>query len=84
MTKPELLKSLNEIFIELFKDPSIVLTEETKAADIENWDSLNNIRLILLIEKRLKLKKIRTDEIQDWQNVGDMCESISKKINAGS
>ena len=84
MTKQDLLKILNEVFISLFKDPNIILTEETTAADVENWDSLNNIKLILAIEKRLKIKKIRADEIQDWKNVGEMCDALLLKVNAAS
>ena len=80
MTKPELLQQINEIFIDVFNDPRIVVTEQTTAADVEEWDSLNHIQLVVAIEKRLKVK-FRADEIRDWKNVGEMCSSILSKTN---
>ena len=51
MEDTEILKILNEVFIDVFDDNSIKLTRKTTASDIEEWDSLNQIKIILSCEK---------------------------------
>ncbi len=75
MDRSELLKSINEVFITVFNDKTINITENSTAGDIKEWDSLNNIKLVVSVEKKLKIR-FRADEIRDWQKVGDMCDSI--------
>ena len=77
----DLLNDLNAIFRDIFEDNSIVLSHETTANDIEEWDSLNHIQLILAIEKFYKFK-FTSREILSWKNVGEMCESIHQKLEA--
>ena len=50
MTREEVMKTLNEIFCDVFDDDSIVLTDETNSSDIDDWDSLEQINLIVNIE----------------------------------
>jgi acyl carrier protein len=83
MNKAELLKILNEVFVDIFNDDKIVVTEATHAEDIEDWDSLTNIQLVVAIEKRLKIK-FKAGEIREWQNVGDLCNSILSKQHGGA
>jgi acyl carrier protein len=47
----KLIPALNEIFINVFDDPSIAVNESTSSSDIDGWDSLAQIRLIVSIEK---------------------------------
>ena len=75
MNNADILKSVNEIFIDILDNDDIVLTEDSKASDIEEWDSLTHIQLVVAIEKRFKLH-FTTNEIQSWKNVGQMIESI--------
>ena len=49
MTREEVMKKLNEIFCNVFDDETIVLKDETNAEDIEDWDSLEQINLIVAI-----------------------------------
>ncbi len=78
MEKQEILIKIQGIFIDIFDNEDIVLTDETTADDIEEWDSLTNIQLIVAIEKTLKIK-FTSHEILSWKNVGEMIDCINKK-----
>lgn len=78
MEKAEILERVQTIFSDILDDDSIVLTSETMADDIEGWDSLTHIQLIVAIEKSFKLK-FTSREILTWKNVGEMIDSISLK-----
>ncbi len=75
----ETLQVVNKIFIEVFKDDSILLDKTTNSNDIDKWDSLNNMHLVVAIEKYFKVR-ITLRDIQSWKNVGDLCEWVSNKI----
>lgn len=80
MDKAEILKEVNAVFIDTLDNDKIVLTNETTASDVEEWDSLNHIQLVVAIEKKFKIR-FTSREIQGWKNVGEMVDSISTKIN---
>jgi acyl carrier protein len=79
MTKSDILKQVNDIFIDVLDNNSIVLNNETTANDVDDWDSLNHIQLVVAIEKHFKLK-FTSQEIRGWKNVGAMCSAIEKQI----
>ena len=79
MNPNEVLKEVNEIFIDVLDNDKIILTRNTKADDIEEWDSLNHIQLIVAIEKRYKLR-FTSGEINNWKNVGEMCDAIQARL----
>ena len=58
MTREEVMKTLNEIFCNVFDDDTIVLTDKTNANDIEDWDSLEQINLIVNIENEFSGRSI--------------------------
>lgn len=74
----EIINKLTEIFQEVLDDESIQLTPETTAEDVEEWDSLNHIHLIVAIEKSFGVK-FNSKEIQSWKNIGEMVASIASK-----
>lgn len=78
MKKEDILKKTNEIFIDVLDDDTIVLHYETTADDVEDWDSLNHIHLVVAIEKAFKVR-FTSQEIQSWKNVGEMIDSIIAK-----
>ena len=78
MDKATLLKEVNEIFIDVLDNEDIVLGYETQAKDVEDWDSLNHIQLVVAIEKHFDLK-FTSLEIQSWKNVGEMLDTILAK-----
>ena len=80
MTTEEVKSKLTEIFKDVLDNDSIVLSRDITAADIEEWDSLNHISLLVAIEKEFNIK-LELNELEHLKNVGDMLDLISKKIS---
>ena len=80
MEKSEILKQMQDIFIDVLDNDDIVLTEDTTADDIEEWDSLSHIQLVVGIENHFKIK-LTSNEIMECANVGDMADCIKGKIS---
>ena len=80
MEYAEILRDVNKIFIDVLDEGDIVLKDETVAGDIEGWDSLNHIQLIVAIEKHFNIR-FSAAEIQSWENVGSMCEAVKQKLD---
>ena len=72
---------LTEIFREVFDDDSIVLTPQTTAADIRDWDSAAHVNLVVAIESRLKIR-FKTFELESLHNVGHLADLIQAKLAA--
>ncbi len=81
MTSEEILKQLNPIFRDVLDNDDVVVTYNTTAADIEEWDSLTHIQLVVAIEKHFKIR-FKSGEITSFKTVGDMCEAMRLKLNA--
>lgn len=80
MEREDIFNKLNEIFEDVLDlDETPNLTDETSADDIEEWDSLSHIQLIVAIEKAFKLK-FTSSEILKWKNVGEMVDTTLTKI----
>lgn len=80
MTRADILKQVNEIFVEVLENPSVKLSETTKADDIAEWDSLTHIQLVVTLERHFKMR-FTTTEIQNWNSVGEMLNTIEAKLN---
>ena len=78
MEKSEILKKLNIIFIDTFDNDSMVLTYDTSATDLEDWDSFNHIQLVVAMEEEFNIK-FTAKEIQSWGNVGETIDCIISK-----
>ena len=76
----DILNKTQSIFRNLFDDEAIVLKRETTAKDIAEWDSLNHVSLIVMIEKEFKIK-FNLAELQGLKNVGEMLDLIAKKTS---
>ncbi|WP_432712601.1 acyl carrier protein, partial [Pedobacter sp.] len=72
------LSHLNIIFRDVLADENLILSDETTAADVENWNSLSHIQLVVAIEKLFKIR-FSAKEIKSWTNVGDMVTCIQGK-----
>ena len=73
------LEMLEPIFRQVFDDESIVLSRATTADDIEEWDSLTHMNLVVAVELKFKIK-FALGELQKLKNVGDMFDLINKKL----
>ncbi len=78
MTREEVYEELNGVFQDVFDDESIVVNDETTANDIEDWDSLEHINLIVSVEKKFGVK-FNIGEVHSMQKVGDMVTLILAK-----
>lgn len=74
-----IIEELQDIFIDIFDDDEIVLTNETTSEDIEDWDSLTHMQLIVAIEKKYNIR-FTTAEIKKAGNVGEFIQIIEEKI----
>ena len=74
------MTKVNAVFIDVLDNDKLVLKNETTASEVDEWDSLNHIQLVVAIEKQFKIR-FTSREIQSWKNVGEMVDSISAKIN---
>ncbi len=79
MERKVIFEKLNEIFIDVLDLDECELTDDTSANDIEEWDSLSHIQLIVAIEKAFKIK-FTSLEIMKWANVGEMVNSMEEKL----
>ena len=61
-------------------DDDLVITENTNSDEIDEWDSLNHILLVVEIEKAFSIKFL-SGEISSFKNVGEMCHNIINKLN---
>jgi acyl carrier protein len=69
---------LDKVFQDIFDDPSLQITESTTASDIDAWDSLTHIDLIVQVEKEFKIK-LSTGEVRGLKDVGDFITLIAGK-----
>lgn len=79
MERQEVLKQVNEIFIDVLENNDIKLNDQTTANDIEEWDSLAHIHLIVAIERKFDIR-FTSKEMQSWDNVGEMIDCICSKL----
>jgi len=70
---------LESVFREVFDDENISLSRATTANDIDDWDSLTHMNLIIALELRFKIK-FALGELQSLKNVGEMQDIINKKL----
>lgn len=79
MERSDIFKKVNEIFVDVFDDESIVIGEETSAKDIEDWDSLTHITLISAVEEEFGIKFSMKD-VLGMKNVGEMVDIIMEDM----
>ena len=77
MDKNEIFEAVQQIFRDNVDDEELVITRETCADDIEDWDSLEQINLLTAMEKKFGLK-FNLSDIRNLENVGDLLDLIER------
>ena len=78
MTEVEVIAKLEQVFRDIFDEEELTINNETTAEDIEDWDSLAHINLVVSIEKEFDVK-FALGELQTLRNVGDMVDLVIRK-----
>ena len=79
MTRDEIYVKLNEVFQDVFDDEDITVNDSTTADDIEDWDSLEHINLIVAVERAFGIK-VSMGETTSMKNVGAMVDIIAERV----
>jgi acyl carrier protein len=82
VTQSEIYAILTVLFRDIFDDDSIEVTAETTAMDVEGWDSLSNIRLILAVETAFSIR-LTAAQVAGLANVGGLVNVIATKVAGG-
>ena len=83
MSSSDVIIRLTSLFRQTFGDETLSLSPSTTAQDVEGWDSLMHINLIVAIERTFKIR-FTTREITALQNVGDLVDAIARKESASA
>ena len=75
----DIYQNLKTIFCDVFDDDSINPTPIMTANEVEGWDSLGHIRLVVAVEAKFGIK-FTAMEINSWPNVGALVATINKKL----
>jgi acyl carrier protein len=78
MDRQSVKQTLDAVFQDVFDDSSLEVRDDMTAADIEGWDSLSHINLIVAVEKKFQVR-LTTAEVRGLNNVGDFMALIVKK-----
>ncbi len=78
MSSTSTLEQVRLVMEDVFDLDDLVLTPETTADDVDEWDSLSHIRLVVALERRFKIK-FRNEELEKLMNVGDLVRVIDVK-----
>ena len=73
------LERIQEIMADTFDLDDLAITRETTAEDVEEWDSLSHIRLVVAIERKFKIK-FTNAEIESLGNVGELVDTVEAKV----
>jgi len=83
MTQQEIYPRLTKIMRDVFDDDNLVVTPELTANDVEGWDSVSHITLVVAIEEAFGIK-FKSAELEKMKNVGQLVEQIENKTSAKS
>jgi len=83
MTREEAFSKLNEVFRDVFDNESMNLTETSTASDIEDWDSLELVNIVVAVMQTFKIK-FSIEELRRLENIGEMVDLILKKLSSGN
>ncbi|MFZ2949047.1 MAG: acyl carrier protein [Desulfuromonadaceae bacterium] len=76
----DILAELTPIFREVFDDDTIVVSRTTTADDIDAWDSLSHMNMVMAVEVKFKIR-FALGELPTLKNVGDLADLVQKKLD---
>lgn len=79
MTRTEIFAKTADVIRQNFDDDSLEIADATCAADVDDWDSLEQINILTALEKVFAVK-FSVSEVEGLQNVGEMVDLIAKKL----
>lgn len=71
---------LNKIFARVFDNPNLIIAPHMTANDVEGWDSMSHLNLIVSIEKEFNIK-ITGAEVMRLKNAGDLIDLVNQKMS---
>jgi acyl carrier protein len=74
-----ILDELTPVFRQVFDDDAITLTRQMTADDIDAWDSLSHMNLVVAVEMKFKVR-FALGELQKLKNVGELADLVEKKM----
>lgn len=80
MDTTQIWSRVQDIFRAVFDKDELIVTRDTKGGDIDEWDSLSHINLVVAVEQEFNVK-FALAEIQELKNVGDMVDLIAQKTS---
>ena len=78
MDEARIYEKLTQIFRDVFQEDNLVLAPELTADDVEGWDSMSHVRLVISVERAFALK-FSASEVGMLKNVGDLVSLIKSK-----
>ena len=79
MTRAEVYEKLNKVFQDVFDDETITVDDDTTSEDIEDWDSLEHINLVVAVENEFGVH-FNMGEVNKMKNVGEMVDIILRQL----
>jgi acyl carrier protein len=79
MTDAEIFADISEIIRDVLDQPKLAINDDTTAEGVEGWDSFNHINIVVAIEEKFHIK-IRTAEVEEVKNVGELTALVKKKL----
>ena len=79
MNDDDVLKTITVVFRDVLDQPNLTLSPATTAHDVDGWDSLSHVQIVVAVEKRFQVR-FTAKEIQKFNSVGEMAECISRKL----
>ncbi|MDD3413736.1 MAG: acyl carrier protein [Lachnospiraceae bacterium] len=79
MNREEIFEEVQTIFRNVFDDEELIISDGTNSEDVEDWDSLEHINLVVAMEKKFNLK-FDIKEVGTLKNVGEMVDLIERRL----
>jgi len=80
MNSEQVLAKLNDVFRDVFDSDDLTVTPQTTAKDVDGWNSLANIRLMIAVEEAFEIK-FDVGEFQDYRRVGDLISGVARRVS---